>query len=159
MKLEIHTVVYKPLSGSTYIPLIKTLLCSKSILNIQNVDNKCFLYCILAPLYPQQCPQPENPRYYEPYENELLMKGIQYPLTLSDISKFERKNANISINVFGFEKETIIPLRVTNCTERLHHVNLLYLKNEHTPHYCLITDLNRFLSRTKTCHPKTYFCP
>ena len=38
-------------------------------------------------------------------------------------------------------------------------MNLLWLKTTDTSHYCLITDLNRFLSRTKTRHGKTYFCP
>ena len=114
LKLEIHTVVYSPISGSTYLSLPKTLSYSKSILNIENDDNKCFLYCILASLYPQQDSQPENPQLYEPYEHELVMDGIQYPVTLTDISKFEKKNDNISINVFGFDDGSIIPLRVTN---------------------------------------------
>lgn len=38
LKLEIHTVVYKPISGSTYIPLPVTLAKSHSLLNIRNQD-------------------------------------------------------------------------------------------------------------------------
>ena len=52
LKLEIHTVVYRPISGSTYIPLPATLAKSHSVLSIQNDDEKCFLYCVLASLHP-----------------------------------------------------------------------------------------------------------
>ena len=53
-KLEIHTALYRPIFGSSYIPLTETLCRSKSVLNIQNRYNKCFLYCILASLSSQQ---------------------------------------------------------------------------------------------------------
>ncbi|WAR17254.1 BLMP1-like protein [Mya arenaria] len=41
---------------------------------------------------------------------------------LADIRKVERRNENISINVFTYEKETIVPLRITEHTRRPHHV-------------------------------------
>jgi len=43
LKLEIHTVVYRPISGSSYIPLPTTLARSNSVINIKNEDDKCFL--------------------------------------------------------------------------------------------------------------------
>lgn len=55
IKLEIHTVVYSPLSGSSYIPLPKTLADNKgSILNIKNMDEKCALWCLLASMHPAE---------------------------------------------------------------------------------------------------------
>ena len=45
--LEVHTVSYKPLRGETYIPLPKELADKKAIINVQNKDNKCFLWCVL----------------------------------------------------------------------------------------------------------------
>ena len=158
IKLEIHTVLYRPISGSTYIPLPKTLSNGHSILNVENDDNKCFLYCILASLYPQQI-SPTDPDLYEPYESDVVMTGIAYPVAITDISKFEKQNENISINVFSFDNESIVPLRVTNYSNRLHHVNLLWLKTVEASHYCLITDLNRFLARTNKHKAKMYFCP
>ena len=140
--------MYRPISGSTYIQLPKTLLNSHCILNIENEDDRCFLYCILASLYPQQ-QSPEDPSLYEAYESEVVMSGIQYPVALNDLLKFEKQNENISVNVFGFDDESIIPMRVTNHSNRLHHVNLLWLKNNDMSNYCLITNLNRFLSQTK----------
>ena len=149
--------MYRPISGSTYIQLSKTLLNSHCILNIENVDDRCFLYCILALLYPQQ-QSPEDPSLYETYESEVVMSGIQYPVALTDL-KFEKQNENISVNVLGFGDESIILMHVTNYSNRLHHVNRLWLKNNDMSHYCLITNLNRFLSRTKKHHSAMFFCP
>ena len=43
IKLELHTVSYKPLRGETWVPLPKELADKKAIINVQNKDNKCFL--------------------------------------------------------------------------------------------------------------------
>lgn len=42
LKLEIHTVDYKPMRGFSYIPLPDFILRKKAIVNIQNKDQKCF---------------------------------------------------------------------------------------------------------------------
>ena len=42
IKLELHTVSYKPLRGETWIPLPKDLADKKAIINMKNKDNKCF---------------------------------------------------------------------------------------------------------------------
>ena len=53
-KLEIHTVEYNPANGSFYIPLPDWITNKKAIVNIQNKDEKCFLWCILRYLYPRE---------------------------------------------------------------------------------------------------------
>ncbi|XP_052765064.1 uncharacterized protein LOC128206548 [Mya arenaria] len=158
LKLEIHTVGYKPVSGSSYLPLPKSLAYSRSLLNIENDDDKCFLYCLLASMHHVTI-QPEQVEHYLPYKQEIDMLGINYPVKLADIRKVERRNENISINVFTYEKETIVPLRITEHTRRPHHVNLLWLTKGDISHYYLITDLNKFLSRTKNSHIRRHFCP
>ena len=50
--IHIHSVVYTPTSGSSYIPLPPKLQNTKACINIQNNDEKCFLYSVLAGLYP-----------------------------------------------------------------------------------------------------------
>lgn len=127
LKLKIHTVVYKPVNGSAYIPLPRSLALSKSLLNIENEnDNRCFLYCLLAFMHPTAM-EPEKAENYYQYESEVDMRGITYPVTLQQISKVENQNQNISINVFTFEEDSIVPLRITEQHHRLHHVNLLWL--------------------------------
>ena len=53
-KLEIHTVEYNPTKGSSYIRLPEWISNKKAIVNIQNKDEKCFLWCILRYLHPRK---------------------------------------------------------------------------------------------------------
>ena len=51
VNLEIHTNEYEPMKGSSFIPLPDWISNKKAIINIQNKDEKCFLWCILRYLY------------------------------------------------------------------------------------------------------------
>ena len=42
LNLEIHTVKYKPMKGSSYIPLPVLVMRKKSIVNLENKDDECF---------------------------------------------------------------------------------------------------------------------
>ena len=89
--LKLHLMRYRPVKGGSYVPLPKEIINSKSILNIQNKDDKCFLWYILAALHP--VPKDEHPYRvgkYLPYEDELNMDGIEYPVSFRDIPKFVR---------------------------------------------------------------------
>ena len=54
------------------------------------------------------------------------MSGIQYPVDIKYIGKFEHQN-NISVNVYGYEDEKIFPLRITTMTIARAHMNLLHI--------------------------------
>ena len=135
---------YQPLRGTSYIPLPKGLNACRGIVNIQNNDEKCFIYSVLAKLHPK--PQnPHRPTHYQPYEQELNMHDIEMPMKLSQISKFEKQN-NISINVFGFEESVVFPLHIT-AFRFPSHVNLLLISQGDKQHYCLIKDLSKLLGK------------
>lgn len=51
--LEININKYCPLRGGSYIDLPSVIKNSKSCINIKNNDNHCFLWCIVASLFPQ----------------------------------------------------------------------------------------------------------
>ena len=52
INIELHTVRYTPLRGETWIALPKELANKNAIINMQNKDNKCFLWCVLRALNP-----------------------------------------------------------------------------------------------------------
>lgn len=155
LHLEIHTVRYSPINASSYIPLPKPLQHNCSILNIRNYDKSCFEYSILAAVHNINS---TNVNHYLPYKNELNLHDISVPVPISKIDTFEKNNSLISINVFGFEQNDIFPLRITKQKGRLHHVNLLHLKQDNKAHYCLIRNLNAFLHRTKTSRRTSFYC-
>ena len=39
------------------------------------------------------------------------MEGIEYPVILKDINKFEKQNPSISITVFGYDQKNVYPLK------------------------------------------------
>ncbi|XP_071177928.1 uncharacterized protein [Mytilus edulis] len=155
--IEINTAKYKPLGGGSYIPLPRTLAATRALLNIRNLDEKCFVYAIIASIHPTCSGDPSKVHHYIPYEHELNMEGIQLPVAPSFVSKFERQN-NISVMVLGFEEGEFFPLHVTGLREAHHEVDLLYLKSGNKSHWCLITDLNRLLYRTKCLGRSHKYC-
>ena len=42
LSLDLHTVKYEPLGGSSYIPLPAFLATKKAIINVKNEDDECF---------------------------------------------------------------------------------------------------------------------
>ena len=126
--------------------LPKKLQGKKALLNIKNEDDKCFTWSILAALHPvDRANNPNRVTKYIPYEAELDMKGIEYPVAARHYGKFENQNNNISINVFGYEDKKIFPLYITKQTDKQHHVNLLLYQEEGKSHYVLIKDLSRLV--------------
>ena len=114
---------------------------------------------ILASLHPvQHGNHSTRVLKYQEYEHELNMSGIQYPVDIKDISKFEHQN-NISINVYVYDDKKIFPLRITTMTVARHHVNLLYITADETSHYVLVKDLSRLISIQYNNHNnKHYLC-
>ena len=113
ISFEIHIVDYKPMRGETYIPLPEFIMKKKSIINIQNKDNKCFLWSILRYLHPVQMNEVRLTDLRE-YENDLNFKGINFPVKVKDITKFENQNPDLpGINVFSVnDNNKIYPLRI-----------------------------------------------
>ena len=55
MTTYINTVVYEPIKGSSYIPIIVELRNpTKGLVNIKNHDNECFRWCHIRYLNPQE---------------------------------------------------------------------------------------------------------
>ena len=159
IKLELHTVSYKPLRGETYIPLPKELANKNAIINMQNKDNKCFLWCVLRALNPKGAHPERLDKELMKKENILNMEGIDYPVSLKDINKFEKQNPNITITVLGYEGKTVYPLRNSVNTDRDYSIILILIEEGGVKHYCLVKSINRLLSSQVTNGKrKEHFC-
>lgn len=88
-KLKVKTALYRLLAGLSYIPLPPKLRNTKCVLNIQNKQNeKCFLWSVLAKLYPAN-KHADRVEKYRKYENTSMLK---YPIIVQSIENFEKKN-------------------------------------------------------------------
>ena len=111
---------------------------------------------MLAFLYPNKNGHPNRVSNYKKYLNELNQKGIEMPMAVKDIDKFEKLN-DLIINVYGCSEEgsLIFPRRKSKRRDK-EAINLLMLENGEHYHYVLIKTLNRLLRLGK--HAKE-FCP
>ena len=104
MNLDLHTVKYEPLGGSSYIPLPGFLSSKKAIisLSLRNEDDECFNWAITRALNPVENNSERIDRKLRE-TSKTLKWGLKFPVNLSDINKFEYHNSSISVNVFGYE--------------------------------------------------------
>ena len=165
--LTLHTDIWDPIKGSSYIDLPKELKNKNAIINMKNEDNdKCFLWCVLRALNPKDKNAERIDKDLKNKENTLNMEGIDYPVSLKDIKRFEKQNLDISISVLGYSKdERIYPLRISEFTkkkkedERKHNIVLLLIKKGDNSHYCYVKNLSALLSSQINKHDhKLYFC-
>nr|CAI5817821.1 unnamed protein product [Callosobruchus analis] len=158
--LEVNINQYNPLRGGSYIKLPKKIEYKKAVLNIQNKDDFCFAYSVMAALAPTT-KNPCRPSSYPHFSSLLKFNGIEFPVQLKDISSFEKQN-NISTIVFGLEYEykentwTVVgPLYFASGRKQT-HLNLLYITENDAGvqrhHYCLIKDMSSLISRQRSKH-------
>ena len=161
INLELHTVSYRPLRGNIWIPLPKELADKKAIINMKNQDNKCFFWSVKRALNPTNNHPERIDKELIEKEDDLNMKGIEYPVNLKDISKFEKQNPEISITVLGFnEKDKVHPLHVSEYIyNRKHNIILLLIERDGVKHYCLVKNPSRLLSKQISVHKGgTHIC-
>ena len=151
--LKIYFHKTNPINGRTYIEFpIRTNV----ILNIQNNDSYCFLWCILACLHPVN-KDPQRVSKYITYKNELNIADIDFSngMKITDIDKFERFNNQLSINVFEYSEDEdndykLVPLYISKNIENRKTIDLILYKN----HYILLKKLHVFIGK----HDNSYVC-
>ena len=161
--LTLHTDIWDPIKGSSYIDLPRELKNKKAIINMKNKDNdKCFIWSVLRGLNPKDRDAEKIDKDLKSKENTLNMEGIDYPVnTKEDIKRFEKQNPEISISILGYSKdERIYPLRISKKeNKRKHNIVLLLIKDGDNSHYCLVKNLSALLSSQVNKHKsKLYFC-
>ena len=83
--------------------------------------------------------------------------GLEFPVSLKQIGKFEAKN-NISVNVLGLKGKDIYILRNSNRSNH-REINLLMISENGINHYTAIKSLSRLLWSSNTKHKcEQYFC-
>ncbi|XP_043264198.1 uncharacterized protein LOC122404328 [Colletes gigas] len=163
LNLTINVNKYNPLRAGCHFKLPREIMLKRATINIQSSDNTCFAWAVVAALHPAK-KYPERPGSYPQYTSVLNLHGIEFPMSLKQIEKFELQN-NISINVYSFSMEKngpkVFPLRLTS-QKRDRHANLLYTPEQggsDVGHFVWIKDLSRLVGAQLSRHKrKKYFC-
>ena len=151
LKFTICITKFHPLHGSSYIPTPPQIANKTCTINVRNNDNKCFLWSVLACLYPPSN-HAEQLYHYRRYQDTLNVDGLNFTLAIKDIPKFEKLNPTISINVLSLDEGDFCLEYCSPERQRPHHVNLLLLSETATDkkHYIYIKNMSRLVAgRTK----------
>ena len=126
---------------------------SRYIPNINNTDNNCLLWCLIAYLHPASRDPNRVCKYDEPeYINEIKLPKLPPPYDYYHLKKIQELNKDkIFFNVFNLNKnKTINPVLINHNDPK--RCNIFYWDN----HYFLCKDVS-FLIRKSSKH-KCYPC-
>lgn len=182
LKLNINHFSPINVGMSTYVDLPAFVKSTHSVINIKNNDQYCFLWSIMAALFPVYDESKNKCRVYSypDFEGFLKYENINFPIELKDIPKFELLNG-LGINIFTISNnKEIVPLCLTKSPFYKIIINLLMvpcenltneiaennpgtssmnLKTKTYYHFALIKNLSRLLSRQlKDSKNRKYFC-
>ncbi|XP_076660352.1 uncharacterized protein LOC143363688 [Halictus rubicundus] len=158
----LHLIVncnkYQPLQAGCNVSLPREIKLKRAIVNVKSNDQACFLWAVLAGLYPV-VQNSERFSSYPHYRTVLRTEGFQLHISFKDIPKFERVN-DVSVNVLEWMRKKCGTLHQTE-KKRSKHVNLLLLRGRDDSHYhyACIRNLSRLVSSqlSKNKRPK-YIC-
>ena len=175
INLSVNINKYVPLQPglSTFIELPKHIQNKKAVINIQNDDSYCFLWSVMAALHPTELNVSKTSSYPH-FKTELKYEGLNFPINLYDVKKFEKMNG-LNINIYGIDltenrkKDEIVPLYLSNAKKSDKAViHLLMIENtenqfqdenESVCHFSFIKNLSRLVSTqiTRNEH-KLFLC-
>ena len=112
LNLTINMNKLNSMRAGCYFEVPREIILNKAVINVRTTDNACFAWSVVAALYPAER-NADRESSYPHYTTVLILAGIEFLMTLKDISKFERLNA-VSINVYGIENKQVLPLRLTS---------------------------------------------
>ncbi|XP_050547615.1 uncharacterized protein LOC126909241 [Daktulosphaira vitifoliae] len=154
---------YTPLAGSSYIPIPSEINNRKAIINPQNIDQSCFKWSILSRHVKGDHKYRVDRKYFNE-EHRYNFTGLTFLTPVSQIKIFERQNPNVSVNVYGLERDDVkmkwlvYPLRVAD-QEQQNHFDLLYIGDSVKSHYAYISDFSKLVRKQKTRHQgRIYTC-
>ena len=183
LHFDILTNVYKPLAGSSYIPLPKFLASKKAIINSKNSDQECFKWAVTEAVYPQKRDRDRITKTSKTNAELFNWDGIKFPMKLSQINLFEKNNSEYVVNVLGYsEDDGIYPVRISkqyvdrNVSVGITEagivnsptvINLMLLSDEASggdddkthQHYALINNMSRLVGMQTNKHKtKSHIC-
>ena len=158
-KFVICITKFRPLHGSSYIATPKYLANKKCIINVENDDQKCFLWAVLSAIHPVEV-HAERLSHYRKYENELKVDNLCFPIATKDVPKFEEMNSELSINILavGDTKHEYCVEYLSPHRNRTHHINLFLIEEGQKRHYVYVKNMSRLVGDRTRHNGQTYVC-
>ena len=130
------------------------------MLNPQNEDEECFRWAVISALHYEEI-EKANQRMskMETYENQYNWEGLEFPVLIKMIDKFENNNPDIAVNMLFSNKKSQKKSIYTVCWSGRNikckkQVNLLMIVDGEERHYTVIKNISKPLSKLNGRKPK-----
>jgi hypothetical protein len=151
---------HTPLAGNGVIPLPEFLARKRCIINVQNNDQRCFGYAILASQLRVEI-HPERAVQYDQFFTLYGLDAVQYPVQIEDLEAVERQ-IGIPFNVYTYfddQGKGRKPMYTSKTGDPQNAVDLLFWENDHVAHYAWIKSFNSFVyDLTKIERSRCFWC-
>ena len=164
---DLHVNKYDPLATRRYIKLPAEIQNRSVTMNIQNTDDKCFIYCLGRALDPNAEPSKlERVSSHLKYVCETLgLNDIKTPVNVQDLPKI-RSRYKVSMNSYGHSESNknptymnpiqIYPIHITQLIAAK-RIDLLVTTNTETNHYVWIKNFNKLCAGVTKNASKKFF--
>lgn len=170
MAFDIEIAAIKPVRGGCNNLSSPAIKANRNLYSPTSKNNKCFLYCLayflLFGLVVNKTLTIQDNLKIKRKVQSFNVKGISFPISITDIKKFLRKNENLNLRVnilYRTVDDHIFPLEYgLGGGNRI--VNLLLLETSSGGHYLLITNVDNYLrkqykhEKERREYQKTFFC-
>ena len=84
--------------GSSYNGLPEWIKNKEVVINPQKKEEECFKWAVIATLHHEEIKHyPERINLLRPYEKRYNWKGLEFPVSIKKIDKFEKNNPGIAV--------------------------------------------------------------
>ena len=137
--------------GSSYNELPEWMKSKKAVINSQNKDEECFKWAVIAALHHEEIKKDHQCiSRLRAYEKQYNWKGLEFPVSIKKIDKFEKNNPGIPVNVL-FSKKKSQNIYTAHRSELnvkcKKQVNLLMIVDGQKRYYTVIKNISRLLSK------------
>ena len=147
--------------GSSYTELLEWIKSKKAVINSQNKHKECFQWAVIAALHYEEIRHhPERISLLRPYENQYNWKGLEFPVSIKKIDKFEKNNPGIAVNVLfsNRKSQNIYTARRSERNVKFKkQVNLLIIEYGEKRHYIAIKGISRLFKSLNATHKGAYY--
>ena len=120
-----------------------------------------FKWAVIAALCHEQIDaHTEHISKLKPFVSQYNWDGLEFPVAVNKLDKFEKNNPDVAVNVlFTGKKDIFIARKSKFNSGRNKQVNLLMIIKDENRHYTAIKNISRLLSSENTKHKEAYhFC-
>ena len=151
--------------GNFYTESPEWIKTKKAVINPQKKDEEGFKWAVIAAFHHDQIKK-DNQRIskLKPYENQYNWEGLEFPVSIKKIDKFEKNNPGIAVTVLFSNKKSQKESMYTARRSRRNgkskkQVKLLMTVDGEEKHFTTIKNISRFLSKLngKTKRAYHYF--